>query len=298
MLDLNQLKVFITAAECLNFSQAARLLHMSQPSVTQNIRQLEATIGKPLFERIGKKLLISDAGSALLPMARQLVALSMRTEAVLGAEVIDLAGELEIGCSTSPGKYVLPIVLADFMKRYPKVKASCHVAPREYALEMLRAGKVHFAFSSSYDDFDHNLEFQKFIVDPVYLIVPSDHLWAQRKEIHPAELISEKFIMREETAGTYKVVRNALISAGINIYDFKTILTLGNSEAIAIAVSQGLGVGFVARKVYENMENSRLAVVNIQGLDIKQEIYICKHRLQHCGAVQSAFWNFILASEF
>lgn len=293
MLDLHQLRVFITAAECLNFSLAARLLHMSQPSVSQNIQQLEATIGKPLFTRIGKRLIISDAGSALLPMARQLVELSLHAESLVGSEEMDLVGELEIGCSTSPGKYVLPVILSEFMKQYPQVRATCHVTPRDYALDMLRAGKVHFAFSSSLDELDEQIEFSRFINDPVRLIVPLSHRWTKVNEITPAELLNEKFIMREETSGTYKVVRNALVSAGMNIHDLKIILTLGNSEAIAVSVTQGLGVGFISNKVFEYMERSKISSVKIQGLEMMQEIFICRHRLQRFGAVQKAFWNFI-----
>jgi DNA-binding transcriptional LysR family regulator len=297
MLDLHQLRVFITAAECQNFSQTARLLHMSQPSVSQNIQQLEASIGKPLFTRIGKRLIVSEAGNALLPMARQLVELSFHAEAIVSAEELDLIGELEIGCSTSPGKYVLPVILSDFMKKYPQVRATCHVTPRDYALEMLRAGKVHFAFSSSHDELDESIEFHRFINDPVQLIVPHTHRWAKVKEIKPAELLNEKFIMREDNSGTYKVVRNALVAVGMNPHDLKIILTLGNSEAIAIAVAQGLGVGFVSSKVYENMEHAKITVVNIQGVKMIQEIFICRHKLQHFGAVQKAFWNYILSYE-
>jgi DNA-binding transcriptional LysR family regulator len=83
----------------------------------------------------------------------------------------------------------------------------------------------------------------------------------------------------------------------MNPHDLKIILTLGNSEAIAIAVAQGLGVGFVSSKVYENMEHAKIAVVSIQGVQMIQEIFICRHKLQHFGAVQKAFWNFILNFE-
>jgi DNA-binding transcriptional LysR family regulator len=207
MLDPHQMHVFLVAAETLNFSRAAERLFMSQPSVTQHIQILETHFGAPLFIRAGRRLALTETGQALLPLARQMVSLSLKTQEVMESLRNDVFGHLLIGCSTTPGKYILPVLLADFMRQYPRVQASCLVHSRTVALEMLEKGQVHFALSSSIEEFDQNIEFRKFISDPVMLIAPLNHSWARRGIIEPEELKRERFIFREETAGTYRVAR-------------------------------------------------------------------------------------------
>jgi DNA-binding transcriptional LysR family regulator len=292
MLDPHQLHVFLVAAETLNFSRAAERLHMSQPSVTQHIQSLEAHFDAPLFNRMGRRLSLTETGVALLPLARQIVSLALRTQEVMEALRSDVYGHLIIGCTTTPGKYILPVLLAEFMRKYPRVQATCSVTSRAAAMEMLEKGKVHFALSSSADEFDQNIEFRKFLTDPIELIVPLNHPWAHRGEIDPEELRGARFILREETAGTYRVARAGLAQIGINIADLQTILTLGNSEAIAIAVQQGIGVGFVSQMVYKHMVDGKVARIKIRGLTLMQDVYLCRYRLLPTEVVQAAFWNF------
>ncbi len=293
MFDPNQLKIFLMAVECMNFSTAARKLHLSQPSVTQNIRSLENQVGEKLFLRSGRHLQLSEAGVTLLPLARQLVSMNTRAMEVLESSRGQIAGKLMIACSTTPGKYILPVILADFMRLHPLVEVSCQVMNRQYALEMLEQEKVHFAFSSSIDELGPNFEFRKFFSDPIRLVVPLDHPWAERGEIRLEDLLDERFVLREETAGTYKVVKTALAQQGYNIYDLKVVLTLGNSEAILIAIQQGVGVGFVTQTVLSQLCDVRVVPVQIAGVEFKQDIYMCRHRMSAKSGVQAAFWDYI-----
>lgn len=293
MLDPNQLRVFLAAAETLNFTRAAEQLHMSQPSVTQNIQLLEAQLNAPLFIRTGRKVRLSETGRVLIPLARQIVSLSLRTEEVVGTIQQTIHGQLVIACSTTPGKYVLPVLLADFMRQYPMVSAACEIHPRKTAFELLEQGHVQFALSNSLEELDQNIEFRKFISDPIALITPQQHPWALRGEIGPEDLLGARFILREQSSGTYRAVRASLAEVGINIADLPTMLTLGNSEAIAIAVQQGIGVGFVSQMVVNFMVTGKVARVNVRGLSPRQDVYICHHRLQPFGSMQAAFWEFI-----
>lgn len=293
MLDPNLLNTFLIAAETLNFSRAAERLHLTQPSVTQHIRALEMHYGKPLFIRKGNRLTLTEAGETLLPVARQVIMVSLRAEEAMESLKNDIQGHLIIGCSTTPGKYLLPVLLAEFMRRYPQVQATCQVTSRVIALQSLEQGSVHLAFSSNIDEVKEDIEIHHFVSDPVVLIAPLDHPWASHTEITPDELTYSRFIFREESAGTYRVARTGLARLGINIENLHTILTLGNSEAIAIAVQEGIGVGFVSKMVVQQMVPGKVAIVPVQGLDIKQEIYVCRHRLTPQPRVQAAFWEFI-----
>ena len=292
MLDPHQLRVFLVASETLNFSRAGERLNMSQPSVTQHIQLLEAHFNAPLFIRSGRRLTLTETGLTLVPLARQLVTLSLRTDEVMDSLRNEVHGQLVIACTTTPGKYILPVLLAGFMQKYPMVQARCDVHSRSKALTLLEEGKVHVALSSSMEEFDQNIEFQKFLTDPVVLIAPKQHPWAQRVEVELEELITARFIFREETAGTYRVVRAGLADRGININDLQTILTVGNSEAIGIAVQRGVGVGFVSNMVYENMVEGKVAKIRVNGLELYQDIYLCRHRFHSFGSLQTAFWEY------
>ncbi len=293
MFDPHQLRVFIVAAETLNFSQAARKLNLSQPAVTQTIQSLEAQLGKALFHRQQRKLALTEEGQAFLPVAHQLVALNIRARDLVEASRDQVSGQLVIACSTTPGKYVLPVILSRFLTRYPRVSAQCLVVSRASALEALESGCAQFAFSSSIEEFDHHYEFFPFLTDPVRLIVPGNHPWAKQGEVDLEELLRERFILREDTAGTYRVVKNALAQHGFNIHDLPVVLRLGNSEAIAIAVSQGAGVGFVSGILLRHLNLPDVAVVKVRGLTLEQHIYMCRHRLNPTGSAGAAFWQFV-----
>ena len=294
MLDAHQLNIFLVAAETLNFTQAAQLLHMSQPSVSQHIKSLERHFDASLFARVGRQLQLSDAGEALVPMARAMVTQSVRIEEEMASLHGEIFGHLKVGCSTTPGKYVLPQLLARFHKQYPMVRVTCQVSPQATSIDMLCEGRVHFALSShSHRQSCTDAEFHLFMRDPVMLIAPLDHPWSQRREIDHEELLDADFILREEESGTFATVRDALNTLNFSIRDLNTLLTLGNSEAIALAVQEGLGVGFVSNTVVTGMRQPDIAVINVRGLNICRDIYIGQHVGRPATAAQSAFWKMI-----
>ena len=297
MLDAHQINVFMIAAETLNFTQTAKLLHMTQPSVSQHIQSLEKQFGNELFLRKGRQLELTDAGAALVPVARDLVSLSIDIEEMMESLKGEVYGHLMVGCSTTPGKYVLPQLLAHFHRRYPQVKITCNVTSQKDAVEKLNDGDVHFALTSSRPDGSLDAEFRDFISDPVILIAPLDHPWAMRGRIEPDELYEAEFILREDDSGTYKSVQEGLASVGISTEKLNTLLVLGNSEAIALSVAEGLGVGFVSSMVVSRLSQGRVAPITINGLEICRDIQIGHQTRRPATAAQTAFWSFVLEFE-
>ena len=294
MLDAHQLHVFLAAAETLNFSLAAKRLHMTQPSVSQHVQTLEQHFNTPLFLRSGRHVELTDAGQALLPLARDMVSLSVRIDETMRSLKGDVCGHLMVGCSTTPGKYIVPHLLAEFLREHPHVQASCYVMSRQNALQLLSKGDVHLALASA-RDFSRDFEFRKFLTDDITLIAPLNHSWASRGEIDSEELLDANFILREEGSGTYNSVRDGLLGVGISMDQLRTVLTLGNSEAIALAVQEGIGVGFVSEMVVTRLVKDRVAMVQVRGLELSQDIYIGRHVHRPATAAQNAFWNFVTA---
>lgn len=294
MADIHRLKVFLLAAETMNFTETARRLHMTQPSVSQHIQALEQYFDIALFDRAGRYLQLTEAGEELVPLVRELVRQWVRVEETMETMKGEVAGHLLVGCSTTPGKYVLPQLLTQFHALYPKVKVSCHVTSQEHSLEMLCDGDVHCALASvphiSYDE----IELHRLIGDPISLIAPLDHAWASRDSIEPEELYEAQFIMREEGSGTRDAVCEELARAGIMESDLETLITLGNSEAIALAVQEGLGVGFVSDIVVSRLVAERVAVVTIRGVHITRDIFFCHNVRRPDTMAHVAFREFVL----
>lgn len=292
MLDAHQLNVFLTAARTLNFTAAARQLHMTQPSVSQHIQALEQHFDLQLFVRSGRHLRLTDAGEALLPMAQEMVSVSQSIDNKMESLKGDVYGRLIVGCSTTVGKYVLPFLLASFMQQHPKVEASCYVTPRKMAVQMLCDGEVHVALASA-QELNPSLQFSRFITDRVSLIVPLNHPWAKRHYVEPEELLDVNFIWREEGSGTRYVAEEKLREHNIGINQLKTTLTLGNSEAIALAVQEGIGVGFVSQIIISRLVEGKVAPVKVRGLEIEQEIFIGRDANRLGTTAQTAFWEFV-----
>ncbi len=297
MLDIHQLLIFLTAAETLSFTRTAQRLHMTQPSVSQHIQSLERHFGCELFVRNGRNLELTDAGLKLASLAPEAVVLSARIESEMASLKRGLVGHLLIGCSTTPGKYIMPKLLTNFHDRYPRVRVTCNVLHQRDAVKFLLEGKLHFSLTSLIEELTPELETVRFICDRLILITPQSHPWAHKGEIEPERLLEGRFIMREEESGSYAAIRSALAEKDISIHELDTILTLGNAEAIALTVREGLGVGFVSEKVVECLGLEGIAVVQIKDLVIKRDIFITRNKRQQATITQSTFWDFLFSPD-
>jgi DNA-binding transcriptional LysR family regulator len=296
MLDVHQLNVFLASAETLNFTHAARQLHMTQPSVSQHIQALERHFDLPLFIRNGRTLELTDAGMALLPLARAAVALSVNIAETIESLKGNIYGHLIVGCSTTPGKYILPMLLARFHHTYPRVRVTCKVSSQLDSLRALAEGESHFALFSFDRDTYPDLEIVPYFTDPIGLIAPIDHPLSLRGEIDSTELLNGDFILREPESGAFIAVSEALAAHDVSTSDLHTLLTLGNAEAIALAVLEGIGVGFNSKKVVYLLCSGKVAEVRVRGIDVSRQIYIGRNSRRPATGAQRAFWEFIKAT--
>ncbi len=292
MLTTNELQVFLAAAETENFSEAGRRLGVSQPAISMQIKALEDRLGLQLFLRSGRHISLSEAGRALIPMARETI------ERVIGIEetMLSLQGEvvglLKLACSTTAGKYILPALLSGLMARHPQVEIVCHVTPRAAALETLRRGEAHIALTSLRIPFK-DVEYRPFLTDSIALIVPPQHRWANLGEaVLPEDLLKEQFIVRESTSGTLDALRRGLEWHDLSLDHLNTVMTLGSAEAIRMAVQEGIGIAFVSAMVaLEAVESGKVAVVDVKGLDIEKTLYMARDTDRPATRAQTAFWD-------
>lgn len=297
MLNLDALKVFLAVAEHGSFSEAGRQLHLSQPAVSQIIQGLERQLGAQLFIRQGRTAPLTEGGQMLVPMARELLTSAQRVEQTMLSIQDEVIGEMSIGCSTASGKYLLPGLIARFRRQYPQVRLNVLVTSRESVINKLLSGEVALGVSSKQvEHFD--LEYQDFFKDDVILIVPANHRWAQYRTIYPDDLLDEPLILREEAAGTREVLLDGLQKRDISPDMLNIAMVLGNAEAIAIAVEEGLGVAFISRLAAERgLALGRVVEVKIEGMELTRNLYLVRNRRQALTRAQAEFWEFASRSK-
>lgn len=292
MIDLQRIETFLHAAGTLSFSETAKQLHLSQPTVSYHIKALEEDLGAELFERTGTGLRLTEAGRVLLPWARRLLHDSADLEAMMSS-LKEAVGELRIACSTTAGKYVLPQLAARFRRKYAGIQIRILACGSEDVSLNLLEGDAHLGVISR-EVRDQSLELQEFFRDRIVLIAPAGHRWAGMPSIEPTEIVQEPIIMREIAAGTRTVVLEQLAKHDIGLEDLDIFMEVGNAEAIVRTVAAGYGVGFVSELAADYaLERGSVVDIPVQGLSLQRTIYMARKRLSESYRPRDAFWSFV-----
>jgi DNA-binding transcriptional LysR family regulator len=245
-----RLKVFRIVAQHLNFSRAAEELSLSQPAVTQQIKALEDEYGIPLFDRSGGRIALTPAGKALLPYANKLKMISDEAYEIVTSTGGNHAGKLALGASQTIGQYLLPQLVAAFLRENPRIAITAMSGNTDEVLAALSAGKIQLAMVEG-PGLRKDVHLEPFMEDQMVLVVPASHEWADR-EVDVNELTKEHLLMREFGSGSRRVVESSLAKAGLKKKDLRTTMELDSTEALLSAVEAGLGVTFVSRWAVRN----------------------------------------------
>jgi DNA-binding transcriptional LysR family regulator len=291
--DIQRLKSFLHAAEYLSFSEAAKQLHITQPTISHHIKMLETELGVELFDRSTSRLRLTEAGRSLLPWTRKLIQDSRELQEMASSLQDGVVGHLRIACSTTAGKYILPQLAARFSKRHPGVRVTILACNPERAIPQVLDGEASLGVIS-YEPQDDRLESQVFFEDSITLIVPADHRWAFRRSIEAEDLLPEPIILRENTSGTRRVMLSELAKHDIGMDDLNIFMELGNAEAIVRTVAAGYGVSFVSTLASAcPLDRGNVVNIHVDGLELKRTIYMIRNRMESSGRPQEAFWGFI-----
>jgi DNA-binding transcriptional LysR family regulator len=297
MLELHELNVFLQAAEAQSFTAAAERLHISQPAVSMQISNLESRLNMTLFDRSSRNIRLTEEGEALLPLAREILNYGTHIEETMASLHGQLTGHLQIGCSTSGGRYVLPHLIARFRQQHPRVRITVGICTPAGAVEQVCDGRSQLGILSS-ETACRDVEYRSFFEDRIILITPVDHPFTNRESVHPRELVGEPMILREETAGTRLVMQAGLLDHDIRVADLDVVMELGSAEAIITSVEAGIGIAFISRIVAARcLEHGAVAQVPVQGLDLVRQLYIIRHSRRAATRVQAAFWDFCHCDE-
>lgn len=256
---LTQLRSFHAVARVGGFTAAAKLLHISQPTVTTQVRFLEETYGIELFYRRGHKVTLTPLGEQLYGVAQKIFTLESEIVHMLEDSGELKSGHLRVG---AVGPFHVTEMLAEFNQRFPGMQVSVRVGNSEAVLETLVSYQTDVAVLAHFTD-DPRLHFVPYRRHPVVLFVHRSHRFAGRKSIRIAELKGEGMILREVGSTTRKALADALEKAGVTP---RLLMEIGSREAIREAVIKGVGIGAVSEIEY--IPNPEICMVRVSDANI------------------------------
>jgi DNA-binding transcriptional LysR family regulator len=291
-LTLAQLRVFTSVAASSSFSRAAEELGVSQPYISGQIAGLEARLGVALFNRMGRRAYLNEAGRLFAPYASKVLETLRDAQRSLQDFRDVVSGHLVIAASSTPGTYLLPYFLGQFVTDYPGVQITLQVKDRVQVEQLILKRVAELGIVASQPT-SSDLSVELLGIDELMLVVGPNHPWVNRSSVDLCELSQQRLIVRERTSGTRIRIEQELSKAGVQP---QAQLELTNSEAIKQAVNFGLGVAFLSeRAIRHELADRRLVAVQLAGQRLTRTICLLTLRGQKLTPAASILRNLILA---
>lgn len=288
---LHQLKVFEAVARHKSFTRAAEELFLTQPTVSMQVKQLTKAVGLPLFDQVGKRIYLTQAGEELVKTCREVFENLDQFEMTI-ADLKGLKqGRLRLAVVTT-AKYFVPRLLGPFCKRYPGIDVSLQVTNHEHLLSRISDNLDDLYVMSQPPD-SLEVTHQCVLENPLVVIAPSNHPLAEERNISLERLASEPFIMREPGSGTRKAVQNLFDQYKLVP---KVQLDLGSNEAIKQAIAGGLGVSVLSLHTLAlEGPTSHLTVLDVEHFPIERYWYAVYPSGKQLSIVARTFLDYLLA---
>jgi DNA-binding transcriptional LysR family regulator len=255
--------VFHTVARLLSFTKAAESLHMTQPAVTFQVRQLEEHFNTRLFDRTHNRISLTEAGRNVYAYADRIFQIYSEMENAVREITGEISGAVTIGASTTIAEYMLPTLLGDFKERYPEVTIHLKVSNSEGIVSMVENNAIDLGVVESPVG-NKNLVVETCKRDQLVAIVPPNHPLANQEKTTFSSLLEYPFICREEGSGTREVINDYLGHQAECTLGLKVAMELGSPEAVKGAVEAGMGVSVVSRAtIQKELRLGTLVAINL-----------------------------------
>ena len=287
---LRQLQVFEKVANHLNYSRAAEELYLSQPAVSMQIKQLETSIGLPLFEQMGKKVFLTEAGRELFHYARSIAQQLAEMEAVFD-EMKGLGkGKFTLSV-VNTANYFTPKLLAKFCQRHPSINVILQVANRDAVLKQLADNSTDLAILGQPPD-GLDLSAELFLDNPLVVIAPPGHPLVNLKRVKFDRLAEETFLSREQGSGTRSAMERVFEQHKIQP---RISMEMETNEAIKQAVQAGMGLGILSLHSIElELETGRLVMLNVENFPLLRHWFVAHRSSKRLSSAALAFKDFLL----
>jgi len=292
-MDLHQIEIFCTLIRLRSFSRAAEALYLTQPTVSGHIKNLEHGLGIKLLDRLGKRIVPTEAGEVLFRHGQKLLAMRDHARQEIDAVSGRIGGVLKIGGSTIPGAYVLPPFIGAFKQIYPAASIHLLIDDTERVAEAVLNNELDIGVVGARVA-DRHLEVHPFVKDELVLAVPPGHAWSHKRTVAIDALRGEPFILREQGSGTRRIMEERLDKAGIALADLNTVAVMGSSDAVRQAVKAGLGMSILSiRALKDDNAAGRLAILRIKGMHIERSLSILLLRGRSRSPLCQEFLSFL-----
>jgi DNA-binding transcriptional LysR family regulator len=292
-MDLWQLHIFLKVVDLKSFSRAGQAVHLSQPTVSSHIKDLEDHFDCRLIDRMAKEALPTKAGRLLYRYAKRMISLRDETESAMAEFKGKVKGSLDLGGSTIPGAFVLPAIIGAFTKRFPEVSVSLSISDTQQTIDSILSGDLELGVVGAVSS-QAAISQTRLVDDELCLVVPADHRWSRRKRVTTQELFSEPFLIREHGSGTLKSIQESFSGAGLNVSDLNVVARIGSTEAIRHGIRNRMGVSILsAIAVSDDVAAGNLSRLTIKGLDLRRAFYLTMHRHRSPSPLCRAFIDFI-----
>ncbi|MEX3814484.1 LysR substrate-binding domain-containing protein [Paraburkholderia sp. BR13439] len=285
-LTLRQLQVFEASARHLSFSRAARELHLTQPGVSSQLKQLEAIVGMPLFEQVGRQVFLTAAGKELYNHTRLLQQQLSVLEESLDQLRDTKQGKLKVSLVSGTANPLALQLIAKFTRAFPGVTVSLSVGNRECVLNELATNETDVAIMGAPPE-GQGLVAVHVASNPLVMIAPPDHALARERRIALSTIERETFLMRESGSGTRRAVERFFAEHRINL---RPGMEVSSNEAIKWAVQAGMGLSVVAlATIMAELETLRLKVLDVENFPILRYLYLVHRESKQLSSAACAF---------
>lgn len=294
-MDIKKLDVFCKVVELKSFTKAAEAAQLSQPTVSEHLRNLEEELGVKLVDRLGREVEPTPVGRLLYSHAVRLLRLQQETLQAVAHFNGALSGEVRIGASTIPGTYILPGLLGSFRRLHPAVKPLVHISDSRATAARVIDGTFDLGLVGAIWN-ERSLEWTALFSDTLVVAVHPRHPLAGRPSLAIEQLGSHPFILREPGSGTRKILARILEQHGYKETDLDEVAVLGSNEAIKEAVKADLGISVLsARSIAEDVEGGKLAAVSLEQVATERPICLIQRKNREPSPVAAVLIDFLRA---
>jgi DNA-binding transcriptional LysR family regulator len=270
-MDIANLRAFVEVADTRSFSAAAAHLHLTQPAISKRIAVLEETFAARLFDRIGRAVDLTEAGRALLPRARRILAELDDSHRALSDLSGTIGGTLRLGTSHHIGLHRLPPALRAFATRYAEVTLDLHFLDSEAACHAVETGDLELAIVTLPPEERASLEMQPIWDDPLVVVCAPEHPLAQRRRVQVGDLAAHAAILPASSTYTRQIAERVFRELGVELH---SSLSTNYLETIKMLVAVGLGWSLLP----QTMVDRQLHALPVRGLRLRRTLGIVRHR--------------------
>lgn len=284
-----QLEIFLLVSKHLSFTRAAELLYLSQPAVSMQIKQMEHLVGMPLFEKIGKKLYLTDAGKVMRDHAGEILSSQRAFEETLAKLAGAESGHFNLAVPETAIQFIT-LTLAQFSRQHPGISFQLEVHNRAGLLDCIKENATDLTIMGQTPD-DMDLVTKAFMKNPLVIIAAPEHTLCAKQNISLHELLPFNFVVRERGSGIRIAMQRFCSEQGIQL---KTSMEMPNNEAIKQAVAAGLGLGIISlHTLQQELALKKVNILQVEKLPITRFWFIVHYKQKILSPAMILFIDFV-----